>query len=150
VAPEIGAKAPPFNLPNQDKERVSLESLLGDGAVMIVFIPFPFTTTCDAEVCTIRDNFDALDARVVVINCHAAQTNKRWVEEYGLGFEVLSDFWPHGEVARAYGTFNEERGMSERHTFVLDSDGTVRDIIKAEGRARELDAYVESLSSLHV
>lgn len=38
---------------------------------------------------------------------------------------VLSDFWPHGEVSRSYGVFNEERGMSVRSLFVIDTDGTV-------------------------
>jgi peroxiredoxin (alkyl hydroperoxide reductase subunit C) len=39
---------------------------------------------------------------------------------------MLSDFWPHGAVGKAYGVFNEERGMDKRAAFVLDAKGMVR------------------------
>lgn len=149
---EIGAPAPDFALRNQDKNEVSLESFRGRNTVL-VFIPFPFTSICDGEVCEIRDNlsrFEELDANVVVITAHALQTNKQWAVTEGLNFPVLSDFWPHGEVSRAYGSFNEALGVANRATYVLDADGVVRQIIATDslGTAREFDAYVEALAGL--
>lgn len=149
---EVGSPAPAFELIDQARNPVSLDSLEGSKS-LIVFIPFPFTGNCDEEACTIRDQFSTLsglDARVVIITCHAVSTTKRWADENGLDYPVLSDFWPHGEVARAYGAFNEKRGVSNRFTFVLDSDGIVRDIINTDslGIAREFDRYVEALSRI--
>lgn len=149
---ETGAPAPDFALRNQDKNEVSLESFRGRNTVL-VFIPFPFTGICDGEACAIRDNmslFEELDANVAVITAHAVPTNKQWAETEGFGFPVLSDFWPHGEVAKAYGAFNEALGVANRATYVLDADGVVRQVIATDslGTAREFDAYVEALKDL--
>ncbi len=62
---------------------------------------------------------------------------------------MLSDFWPHGEVGRRYGVFDEDTGSNRRSTFVLDADGVVRAIVASDslGTPREYDAYVEALKS---
>ena len=149
---EIGNPAPGFTLRNPAKEQVSLDDFAGR-KTLVVFIPFPFTGNCDAEACTLRDNLSELgrlDAEVVVINCDTPFANGAWVKEYGLPFPVLSDFWPHGEVAKAYGAFNEETGSANRMTFILDADGVVRRIIDSGslGVVREYDAYVEALERI--
>jgi len=52
---------------------------------------------------------------------------KAWVEQLGgLPFPLLSDYWPHGAIGKAYGVFNDERGMDKRAAFVLDAQGVVR------------------------
>ncbi|MDX1690524.1 MAG: redoxin domain-containing protein [Acidimicrobiia bacterium] len=152
MAAEIGAPAPDFTLPNTDREMVSKSDLAGNKA-LVVFIPFPFTGICDAEACALRDNLAALkdlDARVVVVTTHAVPTNKEWAEQNGFEFPVLSDYWPHGDVAKAYGTFNEKVGAATRSTYVLDEEGVVRDVVATDslGTAREYDAYVEALERL--
>ena len=65
-------------------------------------------------------------------------------------FPVLSDFWPHGDVARAYGVFDERVGVANRTTFVLDAEGIVREIIASDslGTAREHDAYATALEAV--
>ena len=62
----------------------------------------------------------------------------------------LSDYWPHGATAQAYGAFNEERGAANRYTFVLDAGGVVREVINTEslGIAREFEAYAEALAKV--
>jgi alkyl hydroperoxide reductase subunit AhpC len=62
---------------------------------------------------------------------------------------VLADYWPHGEVARAYGTFSERGGVAYRSTFVLDEVGNVRDIVASDsiGTARDFDAYTRALAA---
>ncbi len=152
MAVTIGAKAPEFTLPDQDKHPVSVSDLAGHKA-LIVFIPFPFTGICESELCTIRDHLAQLgdlDAKVVVVTTHAVPTNKRWADDNDFAFPVLSDYWPHGEVARAYDAFNEQLGCANRRTIVLDADGVVRDIIETDslGTPREYDAYVEALQGI--
>jgi len=52
---------------------------------------------------------------------------KAWAEKLGgVPFPLLSDYWPHGAVGKAYGIFNEERGMDKRAAYVLDGQGIVR------------------------
>ncbi|MFO7548373.1 MAG: redoxin domain-containing protein [Acidimicrobiia bacterium] len=149
---QVGSPAPDFALVDQARNEVTLAELRGKKS-LIVFIPSPFTGICDAEACALRDNLSSLrdlDANVVVITAHARPTNKKWAEEEGFGFPVLSDFWPHGAVASAYGAFNEALGVPNRVTYVLDADGVVREIIATDslGTAREFAAYTEALTAL--
>ena len=148
---EIGSPAPDFSLRNVDGEPFGLEELKGSKS-LIVFIPFPFTGTCQAELCEIRDGLgglDSLDARVVAITTDTVFSNRKWSEENEFGFPVLSDFWPHGAVTEAYGTFDDRVGAANRSTFVLDEEGIVRAIVATESRrdAREFDEYVKALES---
>jgi peroxiredoxin (alkyl hydroperoxide reductase subunit C) len=147
-----GTPAPAFELTDQNRNQVSLEDLKGRKS-LIVFIPFPFTGICDGEACAIRDGLgelEGLDANVVVITTHAVATNAKWAEEYGFTFPILSDYWPHGEVTRAYDDFNEDRGVAMRASFVLDADGVIRDVIETEslGVAREHELQVEALAAV--
>ncbi len=148
----IGQPAPDFSLPDQDRQAVTLADLAGR-KTLLVFIPFPFTGICEGELCTLRDHLadlDGLDANVVAITCDTPFANKRWSDENGFGFPVLSDYWPHGEVARRYGAFNETVGAANRRTVVLDTDGVVRRIIETDslGTPREYEEYVTALAAL--
>jgi len=149
---EIGATAPAFSLPDPNKEMVSPDDLKGR-KTLLVFIPFPFTGNCEAELCTLRDHLadlNELDANVVAITCDTPFANGAWSKQNGFGFPVLSDFWPHGEVCKAYGAFNEATGSANRVTFVLDEAGVIQQIIATEslGIIREYDAYVEALGKI--
>ena len=148
----IGSPAPDFSLYSQAREPVSLESLAGR-KTLIVFIPFPFTGTCEGELCDLRDNMhqlDSMDANVVVITCDTLAANAHWATEEGFEFPILSDFWPHGVVATAYGCFDERLGCARRSTFVLDEESIVRDIIASDsmGRPRPIASYWDSLAAL--
>jgi len=145
-----GAPAPGFTLPNIDNTPFSLEQAKGH-KTLLVFIPFPWTGICDGEACTLRDHFadlNALDANVVLVTTYPRPALAKWAEENGFAFPVLSDFWPHGEVSRLYGVFNEERGCANRATFVLDAAGMVREVIATDslGTPREYGAYTEALA----
>ena len=148
----VGQPAPPFALRDQDRNVITLDSLKG-GAALVVFIPFPFTAVCSAEICTLRDRaaeLENVDANVVVVTTHALPTNKQWAEENSFRFPVLADYWPHGETARAYGTFNEKLGVADRSTYVLDADGVVRAVIASDslGTAREFEDYAAALAAI--
>ena len=148
----VGDRAPNFELFDQDANEVSRASLEGRKS-LVVFIPFPFSGICEAELCSIRDNLarlNGMEANVVAITCDTRFVHKKWATEQGFEFPLLSDFWPHGETARAYGSFNEGKGVANRMTYVLDEAGVVREIIDSGslGVAREMDAYVEALGKL--
>lgn len=149
---DIGQPAPDFELRNVDGENVSLTDLAGRKS-LIVFIPFPFTGTCEGELCTIRDRMEELneiDANVVTITTDTPFSNKVWAEQNGFKFPVLSDFWPHGSVTDAYGTFDPKVGAANRSSFVLDKEGVVRAVIATESRgiARDYDDYLAALNAI--
>ena len=126
---ETGQEAPDFTLKDQDGNDVTLSSFRGSQNVVIVFYPFTFTGVCEGELCSLRDDlseFDAVKAQVLAISCDSRHAQKQWATQQGFTFPVLSDFWPHGAVARAYGVFNEQARLRQpRH---------VRDRQRRQGR----------------
>ena len=151
VAP--GQEAPDFALKDQDGTEVTLSTFRGNQNVVIVFYPFTFTGVCEGELCSLRDNlseFDAVKAQVLAISCDTRHAQKQWATQQGFTFPVLSDFWPHGAVARAYGVFNEQLGCANRATFVIDKDGKVVDTFASEnlGTPRERAEYEAALAKL--
>jgi len=151
VAP--GQEAPDFALKDQDGTEVTLSTFRGNQNVVIVFYPFTFTGVCEGELCSLRDNlseFDAVKAQVLAISCDTRHAQKQWAAQQGFTFPVLSDFWPHGAVARAYGVFNEQLGCANRATFVIDKDGKVVDTFASEnlGTPRERAEYEAALAKL--
>jgi len=149
---EIGAAAPDFTLRNYDRSEITLSDLRGK-KTLLVFIPFPFTRTCTAELCDLRDNLASLEsteANVIAITCDSMGSNRAWANAEGVTYPILSDFWPHGAVAMEYGCFNDALGVANRTTYVIDAEGIVCEIIEAEsfGTAREIESYTEALTSL--
>ena len=150
---EIGQDAPDFELKDQRNEAVTLSAFRGVGAVAVVFYPFAFTGVCEGELCAIRDDhstFTDAGVQVLAISCDTRFALVRWAEEMGYPFPLLSDFWPHGEVAKAYGVFNEALGCAHRATFLVDVDGVVVDRFESAGpgEARDPGRYATALAAL--
>ncbi len=146
-----GTPAPDFTLVDQYRKKVSRADLAGRQA-LVVFIPYPFTGVCRRELCELRDNLADLadlDAAVVAITCDTQPANSHWAKEEGFTFPVLSDYWPHGEVARAYDTFNETFGYAERTTYVLDPEGVITHAFHSDtlGTPRDFETYKEALAA---
>ena len=153
MAIEAGQTAPAFTLKDQDGNNVSLSDFAGNQAVALVFYPFTFTGVCEGELCQLRDDiaeYQAAGVQVLAASCDTRFAQKVWADQKGWTFPVLSDFWPHGEVAMAYGVFNDAVGCANRATFLIDKEGTVVDTFATEslGTAREKDRYVEALAKL--
>ena len=91
-----------------------------------------------------------MKAQVLTISCDSRHAQKQWSDQQGFTFPVLSDFWPHGEVARAYGVFNEQLGCANRATFVIDPQGKVVDKFESAnlGTPRERGTYEAALAKL--
>lgn len=89
------------------------------------------------------------DGGHVRLSTDATPALKAWSEAEGFAFPLLADFWPHGEVARAYGVFNEAVGAAERGTFVIDTEGIVRySVHNGLGEARDDEAYLDALRTI--
>jgi len=149
---KIGQAAPDFTLSDTAKEPHTLSELAGT-PVLLVFYPFTFTGLCEGELCRLRDDhaqFEAAGVRVLALSCDTRPAQAKWAEEQGWSFPVLSDFWPHGAVAKAYGVFNEDLGCANRATFLIGADGTVIDAFATDslGTVREADRYTEALAKL--
>lgn len=150
-APVVGDLAPDFELSDTHGSPVRLSELRGE-AVMLVFVPAAFTGKCTGEVCELSGNlaeFNDAGVRVLGITCDPTPAQRVWQENEGLQFDLLSDFWPHGEVARAYGVFKEEAGLSLRASFLVDADGVIRErIVNPTTEARSLGWYRDAIGVL--
>ena len=147
----VGDAAPDFSLPDQDKQVVSLADLRGT-PVLLVFYPFAFSRICTGELCQLRDELAAYtDAgvKVLAVSTDPVFSLKAYREAEGFEFPLLSDFWPHGTVAQAYGAFNEKAGMALRGTFLIDAEGTLTftEVNKA-GDAREQSGWKDAVGAL--
>jgi peroxiredoxin (alkyl hydroperoxide reductase subunit C) len=149
---EVGQEAPDFTLRDQNREEFSLSALRGQKAVLIVFYPFAFTNVCTGELNRLQgdlDTFQNEDVQVVTISCDSVYSQKVFGLREELTFPLLADYWPHGEVARAYGVFNEDGGFANRGTFLVDRDGVVRFAeMNQIGDGRDADAWIAAIKSL--
>jgi mycoredoxin-dependent peroxiredoxin len=150
---QIGDPAPEFSLRDTEGTTVTLAGLLDAGSVTLVFIPFAFTSVCQGELCELRDHIGDFDTRgntIVAVTCDAGPSLGEWKRQQEYQFPLLTDFWPHGEVARSYGCFNDAIGCADRLSVVIGKDGRVVDQFRSGGlgEARPLEKYTEALGKL--
>jgi peroxiredoxin len=149
---DIGRPAPDFELRDQHGQRVRLSSFRGVKGVVVMFYPYAFSGVCTGELCSVRDNlstFESDEVQLVAVSCDPMFSLRAFADQDGLTFPLLSDFWPHGEVARAYGVFDEERGCAGRSTFIVDKAGTLRwTVHNAMPDARDLEEQARVLASV--
>ncbi|WP_052852206.1 peroxiredoxin [Streptomyces avicenniae] len=152
MAIEPGTKAPDFQLKNQHGQTVSLADYRGEKNVVLLFYPFAFTGTCTGELCALRDQLPTFvndDVQLLAVSNDSPFSLRVFAEQEGLEYPLLSDFWPHGDVSRAYGVFDEEKGCAVRGTFVIDKEGVVRwTVVNALPDARDIGDYVSALQAL--
>ena len=109
----IGGPAPDFTLRDQFGQDVHLGSYRGHKAVAILFYPYAFSGVCTGEMSGIRERlaqFLTYDSEVLAISCDPVYSLRAFADQDGLNFPLLSDFWPHGEVARSFEVFDEAKG----------------------------------------
>ena len=144
--------APDFTLRDQFGQDVTLSSFRGQKAVALVFFPWAFSNVCTSEMTGILDRLDeflTFDTEVLAISTDATYSLRVFADADGLNFPLLSDFWPHGAVASAYGVFDAERGVARRSSFVVDRSGIVRWAVHNElPDGRDLDEHLARLHQL--
>ena len=148
-----GSTAPDFTLKDQDGNEVTLSSFRGKQNVVLVFYPFTFTGVCQGELCSLRDDlgeFQSANAQLLAISNDSRHAQAQWSKQQGFTFPLLSDFWPHGAVSRAYDVFDEKLGAATRTTFVIDKNGVIVDVFASPnlGTPRDKAAYEAALARL--
>lgn len=148
----IGDQAPDFELKDQTGKPVRLSDYRGKKHVVVVFYPLSFTGVCEGEMCAIRDSIETFrndEVETLAISVDAPPTHARWARDEGFEFLLLSDFWPHGEVARTYGVFDDDLGVALRGTFVVDKTGAVvYTDLNPVPEARDQDAWKRALADI--
>jgi len=129
MAVKVGDEAPDFELRSHRGGTVKLSDFRGKRKVVLAFHPLAFTPVCAAQMCGYESDlsrFDAAGATVFGISIDAQPAKSAWAQTLGpISFDLLSDFHPHGDVARKYGVFREKDGISERAIFVVDKAGRI-------------------------
>jgi peroxiredoxin len=147
----VGREAPDFTLVNQRGTPITL-SHLGATPVLVVFIPFAFSVLCTSEILELRDSGEIGQddaVRVLTISCDSVFANRAWTDATEYKRDVLSDFWPHGAVTRAYGVFDEKVGRAVRASFLIDIAGVVRwAIVNDADHVRDVGDYSEAIAAL--
>ena len=148
---EVGAEAPDFLLKDQNNQEVRLSDFRGRRTVLLVFYPLAFTGTCSGEMYEMRDNLHEYvndQVQLLTVSVDSAYSHKVWADREGFEFPLLADFWPHGAVAQAYGVFNEQAGIANRGTFVIDKAGIVRFAeMNMPGEARDQSGWRKALAA---
>jgi peroxiredoxin len=128
---DVGAKAPDFALPNQDRETVRLSDVVKKGPVVLAFLPGAFSGTCTAEMCNFRDSWSELGktgAQIIGVSTDTFFALKAWGDQQKYNFPLLSDY--NKDVIRQYGVVNPDmiglKDIAKRSVFVIDRDGIVR------------------------
>lgn len=117
----------------------------GERGTLLVFVPFAFSRVCTSELGELQEGLPELAAagvRVLAASCDPVFALRAWAEQDGYGFALLSDFWPHGAAARAYGVFDETQGFARRGSFLIDAAGVIRwSLVHPGGQPRPFAAY---------
>ncbi len=153
AALQVGDRAPDFSLTDQHGAPVVLSELLAAGrSVLLVFYPFAFTGVCTGELQVMTERIDELATEqnvVLTLSCDAMYSLRAFADQQSLPLQLLSDFWPHGEVAQAYGVFEPDRGCAVRGSFLVAADGTIAwRVVNEIPYARDVDAYVSAIADL--
>jgi peroxiredoxin/glutaredoxin len=120
--------APNFTLPSHLGKNVTLSDLRGKN-IVLAFFPLTFTPVCSSQIPAYEAElakFAALDTQILAISVDNVASQKAWAESLGgIHYPILSDFWPHGQVASIFGVLRPE-GYTERAVFVIDKDSFIR------------------------
>lgn len=153
MALQTGDIAPDFELRSHRGGSVKLSDFRGKKNVVVAFHPLAFTPVCATQMASYQSDlpkFDSSDTAVLGISIDPQPAKTAWAKEIGVSsFDLLSDNYPYGDVAKRYGVFREKDGISDRAVFVIDKEGKVRwskvyDIPQQPDNAEVFDA----LSSL--
>jgi peroxiredoxin len=149
---KVGKPAPDFTLKSVSGEAVSLKQFRGKKNVVVSFVPAAWTPVCSDQwpgYNIVKDMFDQYDAVLLGITVDNIPTLFSWTKQMGnLWFPVLSDFWPHGGVAKKYGVLRSD-GTSERALFIIDKKGIIRYIdVHDINKRPQLEDLIRELEKL--
>ncbi|MGO1974117.1 MAG: redoxin domain-containing protein [Propionibacteriaceae bacterium] len=145
-----GSVAPNFRARNQHGQHIELSTLAE--SALVFFYPFAFTAVCASELQGLRDRapaFRTAGVRVLALSCDSPYALRVFAETEGFEADLVSDFWPHGEIASTYGVFDSERGCARRGSFLVDTERRIRWTAEsAPGEARDIDEHLRRATEL--
>lgn len=148
----VGAEAPDFELRDQHGQPVRLSDLRGRRAALVVFYPWAFSGVCGGELRVLQAEQGELvsdDVALFTVSTDSMYALRAFADQEGFTFPMLSDFWPHGAVAEAYGVLHPELGIAVRGTFLVGRDGVVRwSVVNGIPDARDVDDYKKAVAAL--
>ncbi len=148
----VGSLAPDFQLPDHRGGKVRLSEVRAQSAVLLIFFPFAFTDVCTSELAALDThvkNFHEQGVRVLGISCDSPYSLAAFAVREHLGFDLLSDFWPHGDVCRQYGVFLDDKGFALRGSFLIDRQGRISwTLLNGPAEVRDPNAYEAALATL--
>lgn len=134
---ETNTPAIDFSLPDGNARQVKLSDYRGKN-VVLAFYPADWSPVCTSELALIQETLGDIrgyNAEVLGVSVDGVYSHRAWAEKQHLEFPLLSDFWPHGAVARQYGVFRENDGIANRALFFIDAEGVLRGTWVAEDPA---------------
>jgi peroxiredoxin len=147
----IGTPAPDFSLQSQSGDNVNLADLRG-APVILAFYPADWSPVCGDQLALYNEvlpMFQEYNAQLLGISVDSRWSHKAYAEDRNLEFPLLADFEPKGEVARLYGVYDQQAGLSERALFVLDEAGTIQwSHLSPEGINPGANGILSALESL--
>ncbi len=124
----VGEIAPDFVLKDQNGKDFKLSESKGR-RILLSFHPLAWTEICAMQMQALEENkdvFESLNTVPVGLSIDTVPSKKAWADHLGIkSVRLLSDFWPHGQVANTYGIFREKNGFSERANIIVDEEGKI-------------------------
>lgn len=147
--PRPGQPAPGFEARNQHGELIGQPQLAGR-THLLFFYPFAFSGICSAELRGLQERSEEFTGcAMLAISCDPMFTLRAYADAEGFGFDLLSDFWPHGAIAADHGVFDPDRGAALRGSFLVDDRGTLHwSVVNPIEEHRDLDAHVVAVREL--
>ncbi|HLS49475.1 MAG TPA: redoxin domain-containing protein [Actinomycetaceae bacterium] len=145
---DVGAQLAPLALPDTHGSTVEITGAARP--LLVVFLPVAFSPVCGREVAELNAAVGggSLPADVVGISCDSMFALRAWAAAEELAFPLLSDFWPHGQVAQAFGAFDETTGLALRASFLLVGAHVRWRVVSPGGRPRSIAGYREAVAAL--
>jgi peroxiredoxin len=149
---QAGTKAPEFSLHSTPDQMVSLSDFRGQ-PVILAFYPADWSPVCGDQMTlyqAVLPEFQRLKAELLGISVDGAWCHLAFAKDRKLQFPLLADFEPKGAVARTYGVYVKEAGVSGRALFVLDESGVIRwSYLSPIGVNPGADGILTALEGLH-
>lgn len=139
----VGDRVEPFKGLNQFGQSVAVG---GSHPWLLFFYPFAFTGVCSSELRALeakKRSFRSLGYRIAAISCDSMFALRVFADGERFTYDMISDHWPHGDIARRFGVFDEARGCALRGSFLLDRDGVIRwTTMQQLGTPRDVAAHL--------
>jgi peroxiredoxin len=146
-----GSPAPDFGLPSTTGDTLSSSDFRGQ-PVVLVFYPADWSPVCGDQLTLYNQVLPIIqeyNAQVLAISVDGIWCHRAFAEQRNLRFPLLADFEPKGDVARMYGVYDAEKGVSQRALFVLDTAGIIHwSYVSPGGVNPGADGILTALESL--